>query len=193
MREGARRDGLDAFEGFTTAVLAEIPRGQGVVRLVNRGHPEPLMLYADGALTEIAPDEAALPLGMGELGTWPDRAQERAFPPGATLLLFTDASPRPGTPPASSTIRPRGCAGGSSRAPRNCWTRSPTTYGCTRTGATDDMALLAVARPAEGQPDRRRTVGLVRRVASHPTHPSHPSRSAHSSHRASGDSDRAEP
>ena len=28
-REGTRRDGLDAFEGFTTAVLAEIPRGDG--------------------------------------------------------------------------------------------------------------------------------------------------------------------
>ncbi len=36
-REGTRRDGLDAFEGFTTAVLAELPHGDGVVRIVDRG------------------------------------------------------------------------------------------------------------------------------------------------------------
>ncbi len=49
-REGTRRDGLDAFEGFTTAVLAELPHGDGVVRILNRGHPPPLLLYADGTL-----------------------------------------------------------------------------------------------------------------------------------------------
>jgi serine phosphatase RsbU (regulator of sigma subunit) len=32
----------------------------------------------------------ALPLGMGELGTWPDRAMPARFPRGATLLLYTD-------------------------------------------------------------------------------------------------------
>ncbi|MFE3932798.1 SpoIIE family protein phosphatase, partial [Streptomyces goshikiensis] len=30
-------------------------------------------------------------------------------------------------------------------------------------GATDDMALLAVGRPGEGEPGRRRTVPVVRR------------------------------
>ncbi|MGW1926749.1 PP2C family protein-serine/threonine phosphatase, partial [Streptomyces massasporeus] len=70
-REGTRRHGLDAFEGFTTAVLAEIPRGDGggtfdgFVRVVNRGHPPPLMLYADGRLDTMEPGEPALPLGMG--------------------------------------------------------------------------------------------------------------------------------
>lgn len=86
-REGARRDGLDAFEGFTTAVLAEIPRGEEVVRIVNRGHPPPLLLHADGTLDA---GEPALPLGLGELGSLPDRAQEAEFPKGATLLLHTD-------------------------------------------------------------------------------------------------------
>ncbi|MYU21212.1 SpoIIE family protein phosphatase [Streptomyces sp. SID8352] len=89
-REGDRRDGLDDYEGFTTAVLAELPHGDGSVRVVNRGHPPPLMLYADGTVRPLPAGEAALPLGMGELGVWPDRAEEAGFPAGATLLLYTD-------------------------------------------------------------------------------------------------------
>lgn len=89
-REGMRREGLDAFEGFTTAVLAEIPRGDGVIRILNRGHPEPLLLRGDGRLCVLSASEPALPLGMGDLGVWPDRADEAEFPPGAMLLLYTD-------------------------------------------------------------------------------------------------------
>ncbi|MEV6122251.1 PP2C family protein-serine/threonine phosphatase [Streptomyces sp. NPDC052077] len=89
-REGDRRDGLDDYEGFTTAVLAELPHGDGSVRVVNRGHPPPLMLYTDGTVRPLPAREAALPLGMGELGVWPDRAEEAGFPAGATLLLYTD-------------------------------------------------------------------------------------------------------
>ncbi|KAB7849124.1 PP2C family protein-serine/threonine phosphatase [Streptomyces mobaraensis] len=93
-REGGRRAGIDQFEGFTTAVLAEVPHGDvPVVRLVNRGHPPPLLAHPDGTVTEVPPSAHALPLGMGELGDQPegpDRVEERPFPPGTTLLLFTD-------------------------------------------------------------------------------------------------------
>jgi serine phosphatase RsbU (regulator of sigma subunit) len=89
-REGTRRDGLDAFEGFTTAVLAELPHGDGVVRIVDRGHPPPLLLHEDGTVGTLLVKEPALPLGMGELGVWPDRVEEFAFPGGATLLVYTD-------------------------------------------------------------------------------------------------------
>ncbi|WP_156727297.1 PP2C family protein-serine/threonine phosphatase [Streptomyces apocyni] len=89
-REGTRREGLDEFEGFTTAVLAEIPHDQELVRLINRGHPEPVLLGADGALRALTPDEPALPLGMGDLAAWPDQATEEEFPAGSTLLLYTD-------------------------------------------------------------------------------------------------------
>lgn len=40
-RDGARRDGPEAAEGFTTALLAELPHGDGIVRILNRGHPRP--------------------------------------------------------------------------------------------------------------------------------------------------------
>ncbi|MEW1749026.1 PP2C family protein-serine/threonine phosphatase [Streptomyces angustmyceticus] len=90
-REGGRRAGLDQFEGFTTAVLAEIPaNGQSVLRVLNRGHPSPLLLTPDGGLRELVPEAPALPLGMGEVASWPDRSDETFFPAGAQLLCFTD-------------------------------------------------------------------------------------------------------
>ncbi|WP_212913059.1 PP2C family protein-serine/threonine phosphatase [Streptomyces sp. TS71-3] len=89
-REAAMRRGDEAFEEFATAVFAEIPHGGGAVRIVNRGHPWPLILYADGALLEVATDEGSLPLGMSELGAWPPQPQNLTFPRGATLLMFTD-------------------------------------------------------------------------------------------------------
>ncbi len=90
-REGGRREGLDQFEGFTTAVLAEIPdTPAGVLRLLNRGHPAPLLLLGDGSVRSAEPLLPALPLGMEELGVWQDRVDELPFPAGTTLLLFTD-------------------------------------------------------------------------------------------------------
>nr|WP_193242023.1 PP2C family protein-serine/threonine phosphatase [Streptomyces phaeolivaceus] len=89
-REAARRDAAVKYEGFVTAVLAEFPHGAGRARIVNRGHPSPLLLYADGTLRTLDAPRPALPLGMQDLATWPDRAEETDFPPGATLLFHTD-------------------------------------------------------------------------------------------------------
>ncbi|WP_240662397.1 PP2C family protein-serine/threonine phosphatase [Streptomyces sp. WAC 06738] len=89
-RQETGRSGLDRVEGFTTAVLAEVDREGGALRLLNRGHPAPLLLGPDGAARTLHPREHALPLGMGDLGTWPDELMEEAFPPGAALVLFTD-------------------------------------------------------------------------------------------------------
>ncbi|MGW3122212.1 PP2C family protein-serine/threonine phosphatase [Streptomyces sp. NPDC001107] len=89
-REAARRAGIELFEGFTTAVLAELPHGEGVVRIVTRGHPPPLLLCPDGAVHILHAREPALPLGMSEFGSRPDRAEETPFGSGATLLLYTD-------------------------------------------------------------------------------------------------------
>ncbi|MEU5756610.1 PP2C family protein-serine/threonine phosphatase [Streptomyces sp. NPDC047829] len=148
-REGTRRNGLDAFEGFTTAVLAELPHGDGVVRIVNRGHPPPLLLYADGTLRPLPARESALPLGMGELGVWPDRAQEDAFPGGATLLLHTDG--------LSEARDARGEFYDPHERLAGCVFRHPGKLLAALAedvrrhsggGMADDMALLAVRRPA---------------------------------------------
>lgn len=150
-REGTRRNGLDAFEGFTTAVLVELPHGDGTVRIVNRGHPPPLLLYADGTLSALPARESALPLGMGDLGVWPDRAEEAAFPGGATLLLYTD-----GLTEARDT---RGefydpyarLAGRVFRHPAKLLdTLAEDVRRYSGGGMADDMALLAVRRPQRG-------------------------------------------
>jgi serine phosphatase RsbU (regulator of sigma subunit) len=89
-REGLRRRGMDDHEDFTTALLAELAaENRELLRLVNRGHPPPLLLY-DGRRRYCDPKVPALPLGMAELGRWPDRADEMPFPLGAQLLLYTD-------------------------------------------------------------------------------------------------------
>ncbi|MER6995162.1 PP2C family protein-serine/threonine phosphatase [Streptomyces sp. NPDC000410] len=161
-REGTRRSGLDAFEGFTTAVLAEIPRGDGRVRVVNRGHPPPLLLHADGALELLEPVRPALPLGMGDLASWPDRADESAYPPGATLLLYTD-----GLSEARDAhgvfYDPRERLGGRIFPGPEELLDALVDDVRRHTGgeSTDDMALLAVSRPGERQPERRKTVPVV--------------------------------
>lgn len=90
LREGGRRGGLEQEEGFTTALIAEFAPDLGVVRIVNRGHPPPLLLGAEGGATLLEPSEEAPPLAVGALGPWPAPVDTFPFPPGATLLCYTD-------------------------------------------------------------------------------------------------------
>nr|WP_229880498.1 PP2C family protein-serine/threonine phosphatase [Streptomyces viridiviolaceus] len=147
-REGTRREGLDAFEGFTTAVLAELPHGDGVLRVLNRGHPPPLLLHADGTLDHVSAREYALPLGMGELGVWPDRAEEIRFPGGSTLLLYTDGLTE-ARDAHGEFYEPRTrLAGRVFRHPVELLdTLAEDVRRHSGGGMADDMALLAVRRP----------------------------------------------
>ncbi|WP_405715003.1 MULTISPECIES: PP2C family protein-serine/threonine phosphatase [unclassified Streptomyces] len=160
-REEARRGGLDVLEGFITAVLAEIPYGLSRVRIVNRGHPEPILLHPDGALEVLKPSVPALPLGMG-LGVWPECTDEWDLPAGATLLLYTDGLSEARNADGvfyDPAARLRGRIFPGPEELLSALTDDVRLH--TGGETTDDMALLAVARPAEGQPDRRRTVRIV--------------------------------
>ncbi|MFF4152850.1 PP2C family protein-serine/threonine phosphatase [Streptomyces sp. NPDC001651] len=145
-----RRDERGPREGFTTAVLAELPPGAPVVRLVNRGHPPPLLLYADGAVRPLTASDPALPLGMGGLGTWPDRADEAEFPSGATLLLYTDGLSEARDRTGRFYDPEQGLAG-RANALREPAELLRTLAGQARRhsggGMADDLALLAVRRP----------------------------------------------
>ncbi|MFI5815124.1 PP2C family protein-serine/threonine phosphatase [Streptomyces sp. NPDC051643] len=147
-REGTRREDLDAFEGFTTAVLAEIPHGGDVVRIVNRGHPSPLLLHADGTLFTLAATNPALPLGMGELGSWPDRAVTADFPPGSTLLFHTDGLSEARDGRGNFYDPAERLAGRTFSDPDALLAELAAGVGRHTGGAlADDMALLAVRRP----------------------------------------------
>ncbi|MFI1967190.1 PP2C family protein-serine/threonine phosphatase [Streptomyces pathocidini] len=147
-REGGRREGLDQSEGFTTAVLAEVSPDHGTLRVLNRGHPAPLLLYADGGVRGAEPSSLAMPLGMSELGQWPDRVDELGFPEGATLLLFTD-----GVTEARDAHgvfydpkeRLRGSQFAGPDALLDALVADVERH--TAGAVTDDMALLAVSRP----------------------------------------------
>ncbi|WP_406452717.1 serine/threonine-protein phosphatase [Streptomyces sp. NBC_00876] len=160
-REASSRGGLDAVEGFVTAALAEIPPGASLVRIVNRGHPDPLLLHSDGTLEVLAPSLPALPLGM-DLGVWPDRADEWALPAGATLLLYTDGLSEARNPDGVFYDPAERLRGRLFPGPEELLSALTDDVRLHTGGeTTDDMALLAVVRPAQGQPDRRRTVKIV--------------------------------
>lgn len=160
-REGARRGGLDAFEGFITAVLAEIPPATARLRIVNRGHPEPLLLHPDGALDVLRPSAPALPLGM-DLGVWPDRADEWDLPAGTTLLLYTDGLSEARNAEGAFYDPAARLRGRLFPGPEELLSALTDDVRLHTGGeTTDDMALLAVVRPTERQPERRRTVPIV--------------------------------
>ncbi|MFC9118437.1 PP2C family protein-serine/threonine phosphatase [Streptomyces sp. NPDC057067] len=162
-REGSRRGGLDSMEGFVTAVLAEIPSGSDTLRVVNRGHPEPLVLHQDGALDVLSPTVPALPLGMG-LGAWPDRSDEWTLPAGSMFLAFTDGLSEARDAKGAfydPAARLRGRIFPGPDELLSALTDDVRLHTGGR--STDDLALLAVGRPARGQQERRTTVKIVGR------------------------------
>ncbi|WP_405823871.1 PP2C family protein-serine/threonine phosphatase [Streptomyces sp. NBC_00838] len=76
-------------ESFVTALVVEVSADGGEVRLVNCGHPAPLLLH-DGTARELPSPEPALPLGLLGLDTDPVHVESHRMEPGDTLLLFTD-------------------------------------------------------------------------------------------------------
>ncbi|MGY1455529.1 PP2C family protein-serine/threonine phosphatase [Streptomyces sp. SS8] len=95
---GQREAGAGRSEEFATAVFAEVPIGApGSLRLVNRGHPPPVLLTGQGDVRLLEPDTEvyALPLGLGSLGSpvggpGDGGTEPLPFPPGSLLLLYTD-------------------------------------------------------------------------------------------------------
>lgn len=76
-------------EHFATALLAEIPHGGGHVRLLNCGHPPPLIARC-GKVRVLEPAVPSPPLNLAALigdRYWVDVI---AFAPGDQLLLYTD-------------------------------------------------------------------------------------------------------
>ncbi|MFE4977077.1 PP2C family protein-serine/threonine phosphatase [Kitasatospora sp. NPDC056651] len=86
--DGAEESG-ESGESFITAVLLDIPDDGSPVRLIDCGHPPPLLLRP-GGITALAARHPAPPLGLGELV--PTRYEVESFPfrAGDRLLIYTD-------------------------------------------------------------------------------------------------------
>ncbi|MFJ5837844.1 PP2C family protein-serine/threonine phosphatase [Streptomyces shenzhenensis] len=79
-----------ALEEFVTAVVLEVPeKGDGLAFMINFGHPPPLLID-HGQVTVLDPRSCAPPLGLGDLDSAHPHVETVDFPPGATLLLYTD-------------------------------------------------------------------------------------------------------
>ncbi|MEV0532561.1 PP2C family protein-serine/threonine phosphatase [Kitasatospora sp. NPDC050463] len=87
--DGAGEAADDSGESFITAAILDIPDDGSVIRLIDCGHPPPLLLR-DGGVTALNARLPAPPLGLGELAPGSYRVDEFPFLPGDLLLIYTD-------------------------------------------------------------------------------------------------------
>ncbi|WBO61694.1 PP2C family protein-serine/threonine phosphatase [Streptomyces camelliae] len=81
--------GSEIAERFITALLAEIPDDEPVVRTVTCGHPPPLLLHR-GEVRELQPTAPSPPLNLGMLASDGYHVDLTPFQAGDQLLLYTD-------------------------------------------------------------------------------------------------------
>jgi serine phosphatase RsbU (regulator of sigma subunit) len=79
----------EAGETFITAAVLDVPDDTSVLRLINCGHPPPLLL-SGGRVTPLEVRDPAPPLGLTAFRDSPFTAQDFSFRPGDLLLLYTD-------------------------------------------------------------------------------------------------------
>jgi serine phosphatase RsbU (regulator of sigma subunit) len=79
----------DALERFVTIVLVEIPDGEAIARLVNCGHPAPLLLHG-AEVREVEPSAPSPPINMALLLGDDYQVDTIPFAAGDRLLLYTD-------------------------------------------------------------------------------------------------------
>ncbi|MCC9711475.1 serine/threonine-protein phosphatase [Streptomyces sp. MNU76] len=88
-RHSAAYPSPDLPERFATALLAEIPRDGSHVKLLNCGHPPPLLVHR-GETYVLEPSEPSPPLNLAALVEDNYHADTVPFTPGDQLLLYTD-------------------------------------------------------------------------------------------------------
>lgn len=79
----------DRAEAFITAAVLDIPDGEPALRLINCGHPPPLLLR-EGRVISLDVAQPAPPLGLAGLAEPALVAEKFAFEKGDIMLLYTD-------------------------------------------------------------------------------------------------------
>ncbi|MCT4357554.1 serine/threonine-protein phosphatase [Streptomyces sp. Je 1-79] len=87
--EGADAEADDAAEAFVTALVLDIPDHEPVVRLVNCGHPPPLLLR-QGRVVPLDTAATSPPLGLSDVLSPDVTVETFPFDVGDVLLLYTD-------------------------------------------------------------------------------------------------------
>ncbi|MET9654297.1 PP2C family protein-serine/threonine phosphatase [Streptomyces sp. JL2001] len=82
-------DADDSDEAFVTALVLDIPDDEPVLRLVNCGHPPPLLLGA-GGVTPLETADPSPPLGLSGVIAPDVTVETFPFDVGDVLLLYTD-------------------------------------------------------------------------------------------------------
>nr|WTB34622.1 serine/threonine-protein phosphatase [Streptomyces sp. NBC_00830] len=78
-----------ALERFATILLVDIPAREPIARLVNCGHPPPLLLHG-GEVREVEPSAPSPPINMAALLGDHYQVDTIPFGVGDSLLLYTD-------------------------------------------------------------------------------------------------------
>ncbi|MFI5977485.1 PP2C family protein-serine/threonine phosphatase [Streptomyces sp. NPDC051452] len=148
-RRAAQLGGGETDERFVTAVFAEIPTDGQLVRIVNCGHPPPVLMRP-GEVSELDRGRSAPPLNLGMLVDEPYRVDVYPFGPGDQLLLYTDGITETRNPsgafyPLLERLRSWG-----SMPPHDLLERlHDDLLDYSRDRLQDDTAALAVCMPAE--------------------------------------------
>ncbi|KDN88088.1 PP2C family protein-serine/threonine phosphatase [Kitasatospora cheerisanensis] len=88
-RYAERASSPDAAERFATAVLLEIPDDRPEARLLNCGHPPPVLIQPHGVRL-LEPEVPLPPLNLSALVASDYRVRTVPFGPGDRVLMYTD-------------------------------------------------------------------------------------------------------
>lgn len=136
--------GPDQPERFATAVIAEFPRGGGRLRLLNCGHPPPILVHA-GRVEVLEPSAVSAPLAFSDLVGDAYAVDTHRFTAGDQLLLYTDGVTETRDRAGTFFPLPEWMSGQSPAAPRELLDRLHRDL-VRHSGARleDDIAALAV-------------------------------------------------
>ncbi|KOG67149.1 serine/threonine-protein phosphatase [Streptomyces sp. MC1] len=141
--------GSEVGERFVTAVFAEIPLGEPLVRVVNCGHPPPVRIRS-GEVRELDRGRSAPPLNLGVLLGEPYHVDVYSFRPGDQLLLYTDGITETRDPAGSFYPLLERLRSWSSLPPRELLERlNQDLLAYSGDRPQDDIAALAVRLPAD--------------------------------------------
>ncbi|MFJ6567826.1 PP2C family protein-serine/threonine phosphatase [Streptomyces sp. NPDC091292] len=87
--DGQRTDGDVAGETFVTAAVLDVPDDESVLRVINCGHPAPLLLRR-GGVVPLDVRQPAPPLGLAEFMDGDPAVETFGFATGDVVLLYTD-------------------------------------------------------------------------------------------------------